>query len=123
MRCDAILVPHVALFKFFKLPAKLEGNLVLITYLLNNSLDAIFDRLKPPPVISLPQLYAVKGHSFDTIVHEIDQYYCKELRQSYEAPPEPQVELSNFEMEQEEFSSGLADSNPVELSKQSNSRN
>ena len=46
MSCDAIVLPNVALFKFYMLPAKLEGNLLLITYLLNNTLDAIFERMK-----------------------------------------------------------------------------
>ena len=65
----------MALFKFFRLPAKLEGNLVLITYLLNNTLDAIFERLKrdEEPEITLPRLYAIKGQTFDFIAHENDQ--------------------------------------------------
>ena len=45
---DAVLVPNVALFKFYKLPTKLEGNLLLIMYLLNSTLDTIFEKLKPP---------------------------------------------------------------------------
>ena len=42
---DDLLVPNVALFKFFKLPENLEGNLLLILYLLNNTLDMIFEKL------------------------------------------------------------------------------
>ena len=48
MHTDAVLVPNVALFKFYKLPTKLEGNLLLIMYLLNSTLDTIFEKLKAP---------------------------------------------------------------------------
>ena len=46
---EAILAPNEALFKFFKLPHKLEGNLLLIMYLLNNTLDTIFEKLWREP--------------------------------------------------------------------------
>ena len=43
---DEILVPNVGFFKHFCLPSNLEGNLLLIMYLLNNTLDLIFEKLQ-----------------------------------------------------------------------------
>ena len=59
---DDLLLPNVALFKYFKLPVKLEGNLLLIMYLLNNTLDIIFEKLKRPEgpedkTIEIPRIY------------------------------------------------------------------
>ena len=46
LRIDSILAPNASLFKFYEMASKLDGDLLLIMYLLNNTLDAIFEKLK-----------------------------------------------------------------------------
>lgn len=112
--CEAIVLPNVALFKFYKLPAKLEGNLLVITYLLNNTLDAIFDRLKREviPEIQIPRLHTTgKGLCFQDL--SLSQFRSLSLCTFYDAP-EPEIEFSDpFMIEEQIFTEGLADINPV----------
>ncbi len=46
---DAVIVPNFALFKYFQLPKKLEGNLLLIMYMLDGTLEQIFEKMKELP--------------------------------------------------------------------------
>ena len=66
---DDLLVPNVALFKFYKLPENLEGNLLLILYLLNNTLDMIFEKLKKlegpeDQIIEIPRIYDAQAYYY-----------------------------------------------------------
>ena len=62
IQVDAILVPNVALFQYFKLPQNLEGNLELIMQILSNNLDTIFNKMQVPEVkivkeVQIPRIY------------------------------------------------------------------
>ena len=62
-RMDALLAPNAtSLNKFYKMPAKFEGNLLLIMYYLGNTLEEISERLKYEtpkliPVINTDQCF------------------------------------------------------------------
>lgn len=53
-RLDAALTPNANLFKYYQMPAKFEGELLLIMYLLSNTLDEIYERLKFVPPKAIP---------------------------------------------------------------------
>ena len=53
---DAILAPNASLFKFYEMPSKFEGNLLLIMYLLGNTLDEIFERLRYEVPLVIPAI-------------------------------------------------------------------
>ena len=72
-KANEVLIPNVALFEFYKLPSKLEGNLLLITYLLNNTLEMIFEKLKMPikpkeKVVILPHRASCFGRVRDQTI-------------------------------------------------------
>ena len=54
---DAILAPNASLFKFYEMPSKFEGNLLLIMYLLGNTLDEIFERLRYELPLLIPAVW------------------------------------------------------------------
>ena len=60
-RMDALLAPNAtSLNKFYKMPAKFEGNLLLIMYYLGNTLEEIFQRLKYETPKFIPAINAAQ---------------------------------------------------------------
>lgn len=91
-------------------------------YLLNSTLDTIFEKLEKPPqpeeiFVQIPRIYDAHMHCFGDISTDVDQGREKTLFTSYEAP-EPKMEFSAPMIMNDVMGEvSMADLEPIQLAK------
>ena len=97
-RFDALLEPNANLFKYYKMPAKFEVELLVIMYLLGNTLDEVYERLKFVPPRDIP----VVKHDEQCFGQEAVEHSRVLTTQEYEEEEMEEEELEEEELEEEE---------------------